>query len=193
MILLMSRQGLASLASDVSAGMGVGSNTIALTQTQQTVTSNAILDFSYNAYYTPMRSAFILSFNENLRSNVGNLNFTRLGLGIRWYVFGYNGDRTVFDSNVEGRIFRPAPFLSLTLGGSTLSVPRINSDSRQYFNAMAYDIDIRAGIEVPLNSRYYLVTQLASLSAFPTYNPQTKENLSYQGLNLFLGIKATSF
>lgn len=183
----------AALTSDVTAGLAFGSNTVSLTQTKQTITSSSIFDFSYNIYYSAMRSAFFLNFTESLKSNVGELTFTRIGMGARWYLFGFNGDRMVLDSSVEGRVIRPAPFLSLSLGSTTLSVPTLNLDSRQYFNAMSFDLDFRAGIEVPLNHNYYLVAQLGTLAGIPTYNQLTKENLSYQGLNIYAGFKATSF
>lgn len=190
---LLSPPARAYLTSDVMGSWGMGSNTIQLSQTRQVITSNASWDFSYNAYFSPIRSAFILNFTEYGKSNIGELNFIRMAAGLRWYIYGFNGDRFIFDSQVEGRVFRPAPFWSFTIGASTLSVPLINEDRTQYFNAMSFDWELRAGIEVPLSRSYYLVSQLGLLNAFPSYNVQTEEHLSYQALSLFVGLKAMSF
>lgn len=190
---LGSCKAFAYLTSDTSFSMGLSSNTLSLSNTTQTITSTSMIDFTYNAYYQPLRSAFILNFTELASSNIGTLNENRIGAGLRWYVFGVNGERYVIDSQTEGRIFRPSPFLSLTGGMTTISVPSINKDKAQYFNAVALDWEFRAGVEIPITRSFYLVSQLSLLSSLPTYNSTTNESLAYQGVGFLLGLKATSF
>ncbi len=190
---LGSCRAFAFITSDTTLSLGVSSNTLTLSNTSQTITSSSTIDFSYNAYYQPLRSAFIMNFTEYASSNIGSLNQIRIGFGLRWYLFGVNGERYIVDSQTDGRLFRPSPFWSLTGGMTTISVPAINKDPGQYFNAVALDWDLRAGVEVPLNRYYYLVTQLSLLSSLPTYNSSTNESIGYQGIGFLIGLKATSF
>jgi len=192
-IFIMESSAIAYLTSDVTGSLGIASNTVKLTGTTQNITSTGTFDFSYNAYYQPLHSAFIMNFTEYAKTSVGSLNQVRIGFGIRWYIFGFNGERYIVDSQTEGRVFRPAPFWSLTGGMSTISVPKVNQDSGQYFNAVGMDWDLRTGIEVPINRNYYLVSQLSVVVGVPTYNSTTRESLQYQAMALYVGLKLTSF
>lgn len=193
LLIFIGEHSQAYLTSDISTSLGATSYSLKLTNSTQSLNSMSMLSFSYNVYYSPLKSALTLDFSEMAKSNVGSLSYVRLGAGLRWYVFGFNGDRFIFDSKVEGRVLRPAPFIGFSAGLVSISVPKFNSDSKQYFNAVAYNIDVRTGVEVPLSRDFFLITQLSIDKGLTSYNATTNQSFSYLGLGIYFGVKITSF
>jgi hypothetical protein len=150
------------------------------------------LDYSYNLNEAAWDSTIFLTFNEGIVTNQGPAAWTRVGLGARYYPTGFNSQRVIFDNKVEGRYWRPAPFVGASAGFSSFSITNVGG-TVGYFNAANVDVDIRAGAEVVLTTNMFLTGQWSFLLGMPTVNEKTQKDLSYSGLGLYLGLKISTF
>lgn len=182
----------AHLTSDVDIATGYSNIQFQTAGNNVNMSTLATLDFNYNLNHAAWNSAVILNFTEATVSSQGPLAWTRLGLGLRYYLTGLAGQRVIFDNKVEGKYWRPAPFVGMTLGFSNFSVENIDG-AAGYFNASTMDANLRAGAEVVLTTNFFLTGQLSILYGFPSNNSKTGKDLSYLGTGVYVGLKIISF
>lgn len=191
-ILLLGVNAQAYLTSDFDVATGYTGATLKTTGNTVNMNSMSTLDFSYNLNNPAWSSALNLVFSEVATSSQGNLAWTRVGVGVRYYPIGYNGERVIFDNQVEGRYWRPAPFVGFSTGFSNFSVESVDGTSG-YFNATSMDFNLRFGAEVVLTSNYFLTGQISALMGVPNENPKTKKDFSYTAMGIYMGLKILSF
>ncbi len=154
------------------------------------------LEFNYCINFSGPNISFTMSFFEVLQSDFGPISFTRIALGTRWYVTGFNGKRTIYDSSTQGRIFKPAPFVGLNVGLGTLAVNTSASLDRD-FNATVVDAKGVIGVDIPITFRWMLTGQFGIHTSLLGGSSVTENNISrqasYQGFSMLVGVRAATF
>ncbi len=156
----------------------------------RTLTSVSVIETSYNLYFSGSLFSLNIQFTEMITSSLGNLAYSRLGIGARYYPFEANGTRVIFDNETYGKIWRPTIFMALNVGFASLAV---DSEDDQGFNAVLLEMLFKAGLEVPISQSWLLMTQLglaAPINSESSSNPD--QSVNYQGLTLLFGTR-TSF
>jgi hypothetical protein len=98
--LLCTNSSWAHLTSDYSFSLGFSSIDIVVAdEISQTLESPTTFEFNYNLSMTGADLGLTLSFLEIFSSDIGDIPLTRLAIGPKWYPFGINGKRIVFDSD----------------------------------------------------------------------------------------------
>jgi len=171
-----------------SFGINVGDNI------QRSLESMSTIEIGYNLIFVGADMAFNFSFQEILQSEFGSLPYTRIALGPRWFPRGLNGRRVILDNQVQGRIWRPSPFIGLQVGLSNLSI-QDNTDSQltNDFNAAMFDANVEIGVETPITSDWLLVGQFAYVVSILGETGDQRPEISYSGIQIFMGLKFTSF
>lgn len=183
--------GKAYLRSDFDMNWGVGAIDIKAGKTfSRTMESPSIFQLNYNLNVDGPNLAAIFSITEFLSSTLGTLPYTRLAFGAKWYVLGLNGRRVIYDNQVQGRLYKPAPFIEMTLGISSLAV---DAGSDGEFNAALYDIALSAGVEIPIAATWLLIGKFNYLLAIPAAGGENTQALDYSGILMFAGVKTNFF
>ncbi|RYZ74997.1 MAG: hypothetical protein EOP05_08780 [Proteobacteria bacterium] len=190
--LAFTREAFAYLTSDVDVGVGYTNIDLKVTDNSANLTSLGTLDASFNLNNAAWNTAFTLNVTEAMVSSQGPLAWTRLSVGGRYYLTGFNSQRVIFDNKVEGVYRRPAPFLGATVGYSAFSVKNLGADTG-YFNAACMDFNLRGGAEVVLGDGILMTGQWSALVGLPTANTTTGKDISYFGFGIYVGVKVVSY
>lgn len=185
----------AALTSDFDSGLGITNFRIQVDGNVVNFESPMTLNFSYNVNYVPLNMALNLTAMESLESNQGNLNFTRLGAGLRVYPLGMNGSRIVIDSKTEARKFKPSPYVGMNMGLSNFSILRVSSDKDQesFFNMVGIDAHLVGGNDLSLSPNLFLTAQVVLGLSLQSSARAGFGAVSYSGIGLFVGLKLASF
>ena len=152
------------------------------------------VEIGYNLIFASVDTALNISFSEMASSNFGDLPFTRLAVGPRWYIRGLNGTRVIMGDQVQGKSWKPSPFLGLQAGFSNLSMSSEEGEAANFnFNAAVIDINAELGLETPITNGILLVGQFSYLLSLLSNSEDEATALSYGGLQIFVGIKLTQF
>lgn len=148
---------------------------------REKVESSSVLEVSYNLNNTSLLAALNLSFTEIFEQ--GQIPYSRIAVGARYYLDGFNGEKVVYESTVQGRRWRTIPFVAMNLGISNLSV--------EGFNASFVDGSLRGGVEVPLFSGVLLVGQVGLSTSLMASS--TVAEVSYNSMTLYAGLRFIEF
>ncbi len=187
--LLLTPSVFAHLYSDVDASLGFTSINVTAGNTFEAKLEEAIFEFNYNLNYAGPNIAFNINFAEVVKDGFTNISYTRMGLGARWYFFGFNGQKLIIDNQTSGLILRPTPYIGSGVGMSNFSITEGGPGD---FNASNLDLTIYAGLEVPLTSTFLLMLQAQGLTNI-TSSEEEGRNISYLGFSFHAGIKVSSF
>ncbi len=190
----------AYLTSDFDVTIGYTDLSIkAGTDFNRTLSSFTFLELNYNLNIAGPSLTINLSFNEIVNSNLGNMPYTRLGLGVRWYPLGLNGQRIILDNQVVAKKWEPSPFMALSAGLASMSVVSTVESDKEHFNAAMVDYFFKFGNEIPIAADWLLIGQLGYLfgssSAASSDSAINLKNtsLQYSGMVIFCGVKLTTF
>lgn len=185
----------AYIASDFDANWGVSFIDVKVAGiAPKAIESYSTLEIGYNLIFSSINTALNISFMELVNSNFGLIPFTRLAFGPRYYVRGLNGTRLLLDNQVQGRLWRPSPFIGFQLGFSSLSIEDTTSPQFQNnFNAAIVDANIELGLETPISSDWLLMGQFSYLTSVLSNSGDERPELSYEGLQILIGLKITKF
>ncbi len=174
------------LRSDVDFGIGPISLDLKTSDLTKKLTSPAGFEFNYNLIHDAYKTAYCFSFYEVIKSEDGYLSFTRFAIGAKYYPTGLNGRRVVLDNEVEAKLWKASPYLGLFLGISNTSVKE--------YNASAFDLTPRFGVEIPVTAKLIMLTQFEIFSSLSQGGPSTgAKSFSYSGFAALIGIRVTSF
>ncbi len=196
-LLSLSFPSYAHLTSDFDFGIGyLNMGVEAGTQFSETLSTPAVLEFNYCINFLGPETAFLMSFTQALGSDFGALAFTRLGMGVRWYVTGINGRRTILDGQVAGRMWSPSPSVGLNFGLSNISFDT-KTEIDQDFNASAIDAKLILGVEVPMTFNWMLTGQFNIISSVLGGSASSEagtlsNEVGYTGFMMLIGLKATT-
>lgn len=182
--LLTGAQARAYLTSDWDISLGTTSLSYSMGDLSDSLESATSIEVNYGINSSTLNSALILTFNELLGSGGQQIPFTRISAGLRYYFLGLNGQRWIYDSRSEAKIWRPTPFVGFSLGLSNLSV-----DS---FNASFLDTSLRGGVEIPIAADTLLIGQVAIGSSLSS-SGEVDTAVGYQSFSLFAGIRFAAF
>ncbi|HRO68160.1 MAG TPA: hypothetical protein PL182_11395 [Pseudobdellovibrionaceae bacterium] len=169
----------ASLISSVDMNTGFTSLSLKAGDYAQTLNSVSSMEFNYNLKHAAYSTSYTMSFFQLFEADGRKMPMTRFSLGGRWYVKGHNGERTILDQGVEGRLWRSTPFLGLSFGLANISVEPLN--------ASVFEVSPRFGVEIPLSAQVFLQGQLSLLTG-TSMGASEDRSLSYQGLSVLIGI-----
>lgn len=193
--LFLSLQAQAYLTSDWDVSLGMTSLKYNFQDFSESVESVTTLEVNYSVYQPSINSALTLSFQEVFVSGGGQqLPFNRIAVGMRYYIFGVNGLRTILDSLTEAKVWRPAPFVGFNLGLANLSVGKKDEGAAaadKSLNASLMDINVRGGVEVPMASDLLMVGQVSIGSSLAAES--SLGTVSYTTMNLFAGVRFVGF
>lgn len=192
LILLFSAPALAEISSTFDFNMGFTSVLVSTNVSKTRVDSLMTLDLNYNLNVTVCHCSLSIGFQEMPTSTQGMMNFTRVGVGGRYYPFGENGMRVILDSKVEGRVWAPAPFVGVDIGMANISVAKADETGR-YFNMVANDIAIRFGNEIPIRSDVIIMGHLLYYTSLSSASQSESTASSYNGYGVYVGVRLTSF
>lgn len=182
----------AELSSTFDFNMGFTSVLVSTNVSKTRVDSMTTLDLNYNLHVSVCQCSLSLGFQEMPTSTQGTLNFTRLGVGGRYYPFGENGRRVILDSKVEGKVWAPAPFVGIDMGMANISVSKADETGR-YFNMVANDIAIRFGNEIPVRADVIVMGHIVYYSSLSSASQSDSSASSYNGYGIYFGVRLTSF
>mgnify|MGYP000101850696 CR=1 FL=1 len=179
----------AHLTSDFDVGVGFSSMQVRVGDSfSKTLDALSTLEINYNLLVNEINSSLTLSFMEIADSDLGVLPYTRLGLGLRWYLFGLNGRRVILDNQAVSKVWKASPFLGLSVGLANIAL----NDGDQYFNASVMDYMVRAGVEVPIAFDWMLTGQFVYVLGMKT-DSGNGQAISYGGVILLTGLKMSTF
>lgn len=185
-IFFTSTKGWSYLRSDVDFGMGPISLDLKTSDFTKKLTSPAALEFNYNLIHDAYNTAYCFSFYEVSKSEDGYLSFTRFAIGAKYYPTGLNGRRMVLDNEVEAKLWKASPYVGLFLGLSNTSVKE--------YNASAFDMTPRFGVEIPVTAKLIMLAQFEIFSSLSQGGPGTgAKSFSYTGFGALIGVRVTSF
>lgn len=185
-LLLSSVEGWSYLRSDVDLGLGPISLDIKTSDLTKKLTSAAGLEFNYNLIHEAYNAAYCFSFYEVGKTDEGYLSFTRFAIGAKFYPTGLIGRKVILDNEVEAKLWKASPYMGLFLGISNTSVKE--------YNASAFDITPRVGVEIPVTAKLIMITQFEIFSSLSQGVPSSgAKNFNYTGFGAMLGIRITSF
>jgi hypothetical protein len=192
--LTFSMKARAELSSNYDFNLGYSSLDSKTSVTSTNVTGQVTFDLNYNLIVAACKCTLTGTFQEFFKSSQGDMSFTRIAFGSRYYPFGTNSMRIVLDSKTEGRIWRASPFVALELGFSNLSIARADELDR-YFNLFSNDIGIRFGNEIPIGPGIILLGSLLGITSFGGSGSGADKNTSatYTGFSLLIGLRFSSF
>lgn len=168
----------AAMSSDWDVSLGATSLSYSYSSlVAEKIESTSLLELSYNLANTQVRSALNLSFTEIY--NGDKIPYTRIALGIRHYFNGFNGERVIYDSATQAKLWRTTPFVAVNAGFSNLSV--------EGFNASFVDASLRGGVEVPLVANALLVGQVSVSSSLTSNSSIAK--VTYSAITLYAGLR----
>jgi len=184
----------AELSSNYDFNFGFASIESKTAATATSVTGELTVDLNYNLVITTCRCTLTGTFQEFLKSNQGDLAFTRMAIGMRYYPFDTNSSRIILDSKTEGRIWRAAPFVGVEMGFSNLSVSKADELGR-YFNSFSNDIGIRFGNEIPIGPGVIMLGHILAISSLSSSSSGSDANTqsSYTGFAVLLGLRFSAF
>jgi hypothetical protein len=198
--LLFSLPAQAHLTSDFDMALGYSSISIEVQDRVGVIyspqlDSESTLEFNYNLNVSGPEISITMSFMEILESEIGSMPLTRLGLGVRWYPRGLNGSKILLDNQVMGRLWGPSPFVGIIFGLSNLSVNDTTTlgSSQLGFNAAVIDGQMNFGVEIPMTSDWMLTGRFSLLTSLLSNPNIDGMNLSYSGIQIFVGMKGTAF
>lgn len=190
--LAFTSEAFAYLTSDVDFGIGYTNIDLKVTDNTANLTSLGTLDASFNLNNAAWNSAFTLNVTEAVNSSQGTLAWTRIGVGGRYYLTGFNSQRIIFDNKVEGVFRRPAPFVGVTVGYSNFGIKQLGADVGN-FNAACMDFNLRGGAEVVLGEGVLMTGQWSALVGLPVANTTSGKEISYFGFGIYVGVKIVSY
>jgi len=179
---------------DVSYGItSLSVNTAQAAQTGpsllRTVSSQTGFEVSYNVAMFDYKTVLTMSFMQFETSSLGQIPISRLALGASYHFIRVNGQRTLLDNGVEGKVWGVSPAIECNIGLNKLS---INDPANQGYNFTAAMIDVlpRLLLEIPLSSSFLLLLRggyMASLT-----NSGKIFNVSYSGTVFDVGFRLTT-
>ena len=194
-ILVYSQYSYSYIKSDFDANWGVSFVDITLDGVgTRSLESYSTIKLDYNLIFSSLDMALVFSMSEMFESNFGTIPYTRFGIGPRWYIRGINGNRVLLDNQVQGRLWKPSPFIGLQLGFGSLSLEdgadvQLKSD----FNAAVIDTTLEIGLETPVSANMVFIGHFSYLMSALSSSDETRPALSYSGIQLFVGLKMTQF
>ncbi|MCC7442401.1 MAG: hypothetical protein IT285_12260 [Bdellovibrionales bacterium] len=153
------------------------------------------IELHYNVNFANANSSLTLLFSELFDTNFGQLAYTRVAMGWRWYPFGLNGQRKIVDNEVEGRFWNSKPFLEFTGGLSNISIATDDIQNID-FNAVIIDFAPTLGLEVPIGTNFLLMSLIRYVTSINSLTATADDPLSavsYSGFQILLGFRVTPF
>lgn len=170
----------AALTSQVDVGAGFSTLRLTSMGHSTNISGGVSTELNYLLKHPQISSAYSLSFHETMLG--GNLPFTRLSAGYRWYPRGINGGRLILDQGAEAQIWKPTPYGGLSLGIANVSV--------EEYNASLIDTSLFFGAELPLTTRLLIQAQLG-FNGGSSMGASESRKASYQGVTAMFGIILT--
>jgi len=190
LIFVFSSKSHAYLTSDVDISLGFTSIDLQAGTSFVASLEEAIFEFNYNLNYSGPDISINLSFSEIIKDGFSNAAYTKLGLGLKWYFLGFNGEQIILGNSTKGLILRPTPFIGASGGVTNLSIT--SESSIGDFNTSNYEVMANAGLEVPITPSYLLITQVQGLFSVSS-NSDVARNITYSGFSILAGIKISRF
>lgn len=184
--LAFSNKSWAFLRSDVDLGLGPISLDLSAGSNSKKLTSSAAFEFNYNLVQESLNFAYCFSFYEIFKSDEGDLSFSRFAIGGKYYPTGLNGQRLILDNEVEAKLWKASPYVGLFFGISNTSVKE--------YNASAFDLTPRLGVEIPATAKLIMLAQFEFFSSLAQGGSSSgAKSFSYTGFGALIGIRVTSF
>ena len=127
---------------------------------------------------------------EILTDSFSNISYTRLGAGLKWYFFGFNGEKLLIDNNTSGLILRPTPFVGMGIGLTNLSIT--SESTIGDFNTSNYEAIVNGGLEIPISPTFLFLAQIQGMLSLSS-NSEIAKDISYFGFSILAGIKISRF
>ncbi len=180
----------AYLTSDFDTSLGYASLDLEAGESFIASLEEVIFEFNYNLNYAGPDVAFNINFSEIVKDGFSNIAYTRFGVGVKWFFFGFNGEQLIIDNKTKGLVLRPTPFIGMVAGLTNLSIT--DESSIGDFNTSNYEMIFNTGLEVPITPTFLFLAQLQGLLSISS-NSETEKNVSYTGFSILAGIKVSRF
>ena len=156
----------------------------------RTLDSPTGIEIDYNVALFDYRTVATVSFTQFETSNIGSTPLTRVAIGGSYHFFRINGQRVIFDSDVESKVWGISPALELSLGISKMTI-NDPQDSNFDFSASVFDIMPRFLVEVPASSNLLIMLRAGYYQSITTTRNQFYD-IKAGGLVLSFGLKLTT-
>jgi hypothetical protein len=167
----------AELVSNLDASLGYTTLNVTAGSSSTTISGLSAVEVKYILNHTALSMAYLMCFDELLRSQDQSLPYTQFSAGVQYFPMGFNGSRMILDQNVTARVWKATPFLGLTLGLANISTDQ--------YNASMIEISPRGGVELPMSSEVILSAQLVLRTASAA---GSSTGVSYNGISALLGL-----
>lgn len=156
----------------------------------RTLTSYTGVQIDYNVALFDYRTVATISFSQFESSNLGSTPFSRVAIGASYHFFRINGQRVIFDSDVESKVWGISPAFELSLGLNKLSI-KDPEDANFDFTASQIDILPRVLIEVPVSSNFLLMLRGGYYGTLSSPKGQAFD-IKTSGFIFNIGVKLTT-
>jgi hypothetical protein len=109
---------------------------------------------------------------------------------LKWYFFGFNGEKLLIDNNTSGLILRPTPFVGMGIGLTNLSIT--SESTIGDFNTSNYEAIVNGGLEIPISPTFLFLAQIQGMLSLSS-NSEIAKDISYFGFSILAGIKISRF